>query len=76
MNGASSGGGGGGAGGDGPLVYQRWKGNNVSANVPLLLFFSTYIFLSLSLFPSLLGCMCGSVRFLRWCTRIDLFFFF
>ncbi|BAD88041.1 putative zisp [Oryza sativa Japonica Group] len=30
MNGASSGGGGGaGAGGDGPLVYQRWKGNNV-----------------------------------------------
>uniref|UniRef100_A0A0E0JT03 S-acyltransferase n=1 Tax=Oryza punctata TaxID=4537 RepID=A0A0E0JT03_ORYPU len=30
MNGASSGGGGAaGAGGDGPLVYQRWKGNNV-----------------------------------------------
>lgn len=61
MNGASSGGGGGGAGGDGPLVYQRWKGNNVSANVPLLLFFSTYIFLSLSL---------SSPRFLGVCVDL------
>uniref|UniRef100_A0A0D9V9R7 S-acyltransferase n=1 Tax=Leersia perrieri TaxID=77586 RepID=A0A0D9V9R7_9ORYZ len=29
MNGASAGAGAAGAGGDGPLVYQRWKGNNV-----------------------------------------------
>lgn len=74
MNGASSGGGGGaGAGGDGPLVYQRWKGNNVSANVPLLLFFSTSLSLSLPLASWVYVWICA---FLRWCTRIDLFFFF